>query len=147
MAFALAEGFPLVMMQVLETTSGGSSGTLLGTMDACATPAGRRKLRDWLCRPLARVKDITARQDAVHDLMTVAGETAGRARKAFAGQLPWRCCQGHLPTQAGIWNVLLAYWLMLRSDSHHPLRLLPLLHGVLTESAESLQKACGAYKS
>ena len=58
-------------------------------MDACATPAGRRKLRDWLCRPLARVKDITARQDAVHDLMTVAGEDRWTRSQSLRRSAAW----------------------------------------------------------
>ena len=35
-----------------------------------------------------QVKDITARQDAVHELMEVAAEAAMEARKVFAGIRP-----------------------------------------------------------
>jgi len=44
-----------VHAQVLETSTGETKGTLLSTVNVCATPAGRRKLKDWLCRPLGRV--------------------------------------------------------------------------------------------
>ena len=36
----------------------------------------------------AQVRDITARQDAVHELMEVAAEAAMEARKVFAGRFP-----------------------------------------------------------
>ena len=36
---------------MLESSSGETSGALLSVMDACSTPAGRRRLKDWLCRP------------------------------------------------------------------------------------------------
>ena len=73
-----------MLWQVLETTAGGTAGSLLAAMDACATPAGRRKLREWLCKPLGRPHDIAARQDAVQDLMTIAADAAIATRKAFA---------------------------------------------------------------
>ena len=41
--------------QVLETSNGETKGTLLSTVNMCATPAGRRKLKDWVCQPLGRV--------------------------------------------------------------------------------------------
>ncbi len=73
-------------MQVLENGDGGLQGTLLAAVDNCVTPAGRRRLRQWLCRPLFRIAHITERQDAVHDLTTVAEEAAAQARKLFAGK-------------------------------------------------------------
>ena len=54
-------------------------------MDHCTTPFGRRRLRQWLCRPLFRVDDIVRRQDAVAALMAPASEAAGRARRKLAG--------------------------------------------------------------
>ena len=72
-------------LQVLETSGGETSGCLLTAMDACATPAGRRRLKDWLCRPLGSPEAIIARQDAVHELMTTASELAAEARASFAG--------------------------------------------------------------
>ena len=71
-------------MQVLEAAGGGTTGSLFSALDGCATPAGRRKLKDWLCRPLGRVADVIARQDAVEALMTHASEAATAARTAFA---------------------------------------------------------------
>ena len=55
-------------------------------MDHCVTAAGRRKLRAWLCQPLACPQAIWARQDAVQDLMEGCCEAAGAARRQFAGQ-------------------------------------------------------------
>ncbi len=71
--------------QVLENSEGGTQGTLLAALNNCVTPAGRRRLRQWLCRPLYRIADIAARQDAVADLMGGAEEAAAAARGLFKG--------------------------------------------------------------
>ena len=76
-----------IWAQVLENESGCKAGTLLGALDRCVTPGGRRLLRDWLLRPLLRVADITARQDAVAALMGPASQAACDARSAFSGEL------------------------------------------------------------
>lgn len=72
---------------MLENSTGGTEGTLLAAVENCATPAGRRLLRQWLVRPLARVAAIVKRQDAVAALMGSAQEAASRARKQFAGAI------------------------------------------------------------
>ena len=79
------DGPALENLEIMENSEGGVVGTLLAALDHCTTPFGRRRLRQWLCRPLCRVEDITARQDAVADLMGVAEEAAGAARKALSG--------------------------------------------------------------
>jgi hypothetical protein len=76
---------PRVPPQVLENSEGGTAGTLLAAVNNCVTPAGRRRLRQWLCRPLARIADIEARQDAVAALMGPAEEAAAAARTLFKG--------------------------------------------------------------
>ena len=72
--------------QVLDNEGGRKAGTLLGALDRCVTPGGRRLLRAWLLRPLLRVADIRARQDAVAALMGAASQAASHARSAFSGQ-------------------------------------------------------------
>ncbi|EFN52031.1 hypothetical protein CHLNCDRAFT_139631 [Chlorella variabilis] len=79
------DGAALENLEVLENSEGGPEGTLLAALDNCVTPAGRRRLRQWLCRPLARIPDIQARQDAVAELMGSAEEAAGAARALFKG--------------------------------------------------------------
>lgn len=79
------DGPALENLEILENSEGGTAGTLLAALDHCTTPFGRRRLRQWLCRPLCRVADIVARQDAVADLMGPAEDAAGAARKALAG--------------------------------------------------------------
>ena len=75
------------MMQVLESSQGGRAGSLMGALDNCTTPAGKRLLGQWLCRPLLHIADIAARQDAVQDLISPeCAEVVGAARKAFSGQ-------------------------------------------------------------
>lgn len=81
----LLNGAALENLELLENADGGVSGTLLAVLDHCTTPFGRRKLKQWLCRPLYRPADIRARQDAVADLMGPAAEAGGIARKQLAG--------------------------------------------------------------
>ena len=58
----------------------------MGALDNCITPAGKRLLSQWLCRPLLHIPDICARQDAVHSLTAPhCAEAVGAARKAFSG--------------------------------------------------------------
>jgi DNA mismatch repair protein MSH6 len=66
------DGAALEGLEVLENARGGAAGTLLGLLDHCATPFGRRRLRAWLSRPLFRAGDVALRQDAVGELMGVA---------------------------------------------------------------------------
>lgn len=54
-------------------------------LDNCTTPFGRRRLRQWLCRPLGRITAITHRQDAVAALSGPLADAAGQARKLLAG--------------------------------------------------------------
>lgn len=49
---------------------GGRKGTLLDVLDKTETAMGGRLLRKWLEAPLIRIHDITARQDAVEELLT-----------------------------------------------------------------------------
>lgn len=80
------DGAALENLEVLENTEGKLTGTLLAAVDNCVTPAGRRRLRQWLCRPLFSIKDITARQDAIADLMgPAAADGAVTARHHFSG--------------------------------------------------------------
>ena len=66
---------------MLENSEGGLGGSLLAAVDNCATPAGRRRLRQWLCRPLFRVAEIEARQDAV--------EVGGAGKRIFFLEKVW----------------------------------------------------------
>ena len=80
-------------MQVLESSSGARAGSLMGALDQCTTPAGKRLLSQWLCRPLLRIADITARQDAVQALMAAdCAEAVGAARRALAGATDSSLC-------------------------------------------------------
>ena len=75
------------MLQVLESIEGDPKAGLAASLDHCATAAGRRRLRAWLCQPLGNTAAIVDRQDAVEDLMTRLPDAAGVARKRFAGEL------------------------------------------------------------
>ena len=77
------DGAALDSLEVLANSAGGGAGSLLASVDHCATPAGRRRLRSWLCRPLGRPADIARRQDAVAALLARgSGSTAADAARA-----------------------------------------------------------------
>lgn len=61
---------------------GRRKGSLLGLMDHTVTPMGGRKLREWINYPLVAVQQITARLDAVAEL--VAGHDF---REALSGAI------------------------------------------------------------
>jgi DNA mismatch repair protein MSH6 len=44
-------------------------GTLYELLNKCASPFGKRRLRQWICHPLRRYVDIVDRQQAVEDLV------------------------------------------------------------------------------
>ena len=52
-------------LELIQTLSGEKEGSLLGSIDNCKTSMGRRKLKEWLLRPLAVKSDIESRQDSV----------------------------------------------------------------------------------
>eukprot|EP00976_Prorocentrum_cordatum_P032685 665518-Prorocentrum_minimum.AAC.2 len=52
-------------------------------LDHTVTPAGRRLLQRWLCRPLRKGGAIRDRQGAVAALRGDARDAAGRARQCL----------------------------------------------------------------
>lgn len=85
---------------MLENADGGTEGSLMSALDMCATVMGKRRLRAWLCRPMARIADIAERQDAVADLMGPAAHAAQAARDALSGETQpcIGCCMHTLGT-------------------------------------------------
>jgi DNA mismatch repair protein MSH6 len=79
------DGSALTALEVLENSEGGAAGSLLAAVDRCASGAGRRRLRAWLCRPLRDAAAVAQRQAAVADLKDRAAEAVGAARKALRG--------------------------------------------------------------
>ena len=55
---------------LVNTSTGGTEGTLVGRVDSCNTAMGRRTLRHWLVSPLLQPAAIRSRQEAVRQLMT-----------------------------------------------------------------------------
>ncbi|WIA28905.1 hypothetical protein OEZ86_011429 [Tetradesmus obliquus] len=94
-------GAALEGLEVLENVLGGPQGSLLGLLDHCATPFGRRRLRRWLTRPLFRTKDIERRQDAVEELMGSGSAAVGSARRALAGVSDLERCLARLAASVG----------------------------------------------
>ena len=52
-------------LELTHTLSGEKEGSLLGAIDKCRTSMGRRMLKQWILRPLAKKHSIEERQDAV----------------------------------------------------------------------------------
>ncbi|KAL2641782.1 hypothetical protein R1flu_009369 [Riccia fluitans] len=85
--YMLMDAAALENLEVLENNrDGGVSGTLLGHLDYCVTPYGRRLLRQWLVRPLIRVDSIVKRQEAVCELKSIGAEAAASFRKELRSQ-------------------------------------------------------------
>ncbi|KAL3677727.1 hypothetical protein R1sor_020683 [Riccia sorocarpa] len=85
--YMLMDAAALENLEVLENNrDGGVAGTLLGHLDSCVTPYGRRLLRQWLVRPLIRVDTVVKRQEAVCELKTIAAEAAAGFRKELRSQ-------------------------------------------------------------
>ena len=59
-------------MQILESEDGSTDASVFAQLDHCATPGGKRLLRQWVSRPLQSVAAISRRQDAVAELMAAA---------------------------------------------------------------------------
>ena len=57
-------------LEIVETErSRDRVGSLLGAVDRCATPMGRRMLRSWLLRPLRDLRKIAVRQTIIGELV------------------------------------------------------------------------------
>ncbi len=63
-------------LELLESSDGDPRRSLLGVLDATATPMGARVLRQWLLRPLVDVEAIAERHDAVGALVEHPAERA-----------------------------------------------------------------------
>lgn len=62
-------------LELIKTLKDGArSGSLLGVLDRSATSLGARKLARWLTTPLADVRAIAARHDAVQELFDKAAQ-------------------------------------------------------------------------
>ncbi|KAG8000032.1 DNA mismatch repair protein Msh6 [Nibea albiflora] len=63
------DGVTLANLEIFQSGSGGTEGTLLERLDTCSTPFGKRLLKQWLCAPLCNPTSINDRLNAVEDLM------------------------------------------------------------------------------
>ncbi len=88
-------------LELVEPLFSGESAqtTLFHTLDACATPMGRRLLRATLLRPAAELGEIEARLDAVGE---AAGDLRGRegVRRAMNGLLDMERLLGRVALDA-----------------------------------------------
>nr|KXH75578.1 MAG: hypothetical protein AM325_04120 [Candidatus Thorarchaeota archaeon SMTZ1-45] len=53
---------------VKNARDGSTRGTLLSVLSKTVTPMGKRKLKQWMLRPLRNIAEIESRQDAVEEL-------------------------------------------------------------------------------
>lgn len=70
------DGVTLANLEIFQNGSGGTEGTLLERLDTCATPFGKRLLKQWVCAPLCNPKSIEDRLDAVEDLMAAQAQAS-----------------------------------------------------------------------
>ncbi|MBJ7449293.1 MAG: DNA mismatch repair protein MutS [Parachlamydiales bacterium] len=62
-------------LEITESLQDGSKrNTLLGVLDSTSTPMGARMMRKWLLQPLSSVNEISKRQNAVANFMTLNHE-------------------------------------------------------------------------
>ncbi|RQH01885.1 DNA mismatch repair protein MutS [Natrarchaeobius oligotrophus] len=59
-------------LELTETMHGGSDGSLFATIDHTETSAGRRRLKEWLCRPRRSLETLERRQASVAALSSAA---------------------------------------------------------------------------
>ena len=78
--FVHLDAAALAGLEILEDSGGGVAGSLLHTLDRCASAGGRRLLRQWVTRPLRSAAAVKARQEAVADLRGAGLDAMGRAR-------------------------------------------------------------------
>ena len=71
-------------LELTETMSGGSEGSLLATVDHTVTSAGRRRLTEWLQRPRRDRAELTRRLSAV-EALTGAAMARDRLRETLDG--------------------------------------------------------------
>ncbi|XP_068597321.1 DNA mismatch repair protein Msh6 [Brachionichthys hirsutus] len=69
------DGVTLANLEIFQSGTGGTEGTLLERLDTCSTPFGKRLLKQWLCAPLCNPTSIEDRLDAVDDLMGAQAQT------------------------------------------------------------------------
>ncbi|RYG49008.1 hypothetical protein EON67_07065, partial [archaeon] len=80
------DGHSLLNLELLENTYDGSrKGTIIGVLDTCATPFGKRRFQQWLCAPLLRARDIEDRLAAVDDLIPLLDSVVADARRVMKG--------------------------------------------------------------
>jgi DNA mismatch repair protein MutS len=67
---------------IRNARDGSPRGTLLSVLSKTVTPMGKRKLKQWMLRPLREIREIESRQDAVEELARDALN-----RKGISGSL------------------------------------------------------------
>ena len=80
----LVDATTLRNLEVLESTDGGRTGSLLHEIDRTMTSMGGRLIRAWMLRPLLTLERIQDRLDAVEDLAFRSTERA-KLRDALKG--------------------------------------------------------------
>ncbi|XP_071959516.1 DNA mismatch repair protein Msh6-like [Antedon mediterranea] len=75
------DGVTLANLDILENKlTGTTEGTLLGTMEQCSTPFGKRLFKQWLCAPLCNPDAINDRLNSIEDLLS-APEIVGEVKE------------------------------------------------------------------
>eukprot|EP00210_Caulerpa_lentillifera_P006645 g6348.t1 len=82
--FVYLDSSALENLELLCNSEGKSQGSLFAFLDHCVTPFGKRLLKSWISQPLSHSSEILKRQNAVHDLLTIAADVTGKFRKRIS---------------------------------------------------------------
>eukprot|EP01050_Picozoa_sp_SAG11_P002885 SAG11_NODE_151_length_14583_cov_21.306200_19_plen_781_part_00 len=75
----------LANLEIMVDETGEVKNSLLGHLDHCVTPGGKRLFQKWLQAPLYQIAEIETRLDAVTELMEISdvAQNAAKAMKKF----------------------------------------------------------------
>ncbi|MBP8605581.1 MAG: DNA mismatch repair protein MutS [Phycisphaerae bacterium] len=123
-------------LEVVRTIRGESSkGTLLDCIDQTVTGMGSRMLRSWVCMPLRCTAEITARQDAIEELVN-NDALCTQIRKQFKHIADLERIAARISTYRTSPKDLVALGITLRT--------IPQIRQLLSDcSASMLQSLCG----
>lgn len=81
--FMVLDAATMRNLEITETIRGGDvKGSLLGVLDYCVTPMGKRLIRQWVSKPLLSVDEIRRRQERV-EAFFADGLLRAELREAF----------------------------------------------------------------
>ena len=83
--YMVLDSSSLANLEIMVDETGETRGSLLGHLDRCVTPGGKRLFKKWLQAPLYQPAEIEQRLDAVAELIKLAdvSRNATKSMKKF----------------------------------------------------------------